>query len=459
MHRILWLLVVVPSALFAQGFGLYEQGTCAMGRAGVAAAIPCNDGSAIFFNPAGLAGVPGTQLSLGATFVQAQGNFTRDRTAADTDLENPLIPVPNFYFSHAVNSQLGVGLGAYAPYGLETKWPTEGFEGRFLGYNTALRSIYVQPTVAYQPHPRIKVGIGVAYIRSDLELHQRVDLSQQAVPAALATPLGLPAGTQFRDLGIPFGTDFADVTLEGSGSGFAINVGATVQITERLTIGGHWLTHKTIDYEGDATFDPVATNLLIPTDLGPVAAGTPVDLLVATQFDAGETLADGPVRTQITMPSQGSLGLAYRVSSQWTVMADYHYVVWGHFSTLPVDFDRFPNDDAADFELYEGYTDTHGFRFGAQLQQSERTTWRLGYLYHTAAAPDETVTPLLPEGRRHEFTGGMTTALGPTLQLSAAYQYIRQLKRRGRVYDATVGNTGVYSFEAHLVGVGLTYPF
>src|SRR2546425_5997114 len=48
----LWLsFAAVPALLAAQGFGIYEQGTCSMGRAGTGVAAPCADGSAMFFNP------------------------------------------------------------------------------------------------------------------------------------------------------------------------------------------------------------------------------------------------------------------------------------------------------------------------------------------------------------------------------------------------------------------------
>src|SRR6266571_5503090 len=43
-----------PALLGAQGFGIYEQGACSMGRAGTGVAAPCSDGSAIFFSPVGL---------------------------------------------------------------------------------------------------------------------------------------------------------------------------------------------------------------------------------------------------------------------------------------------------------------------------------------------------------------------------------------------------------------------
>ena len=447
MRRFALLLCAgVPSLVAAQGFGVYEHNTCAMGRAGVAAASPCADGSAIFFSPAGLAGLSGTHFSMGVTLIAAQGNFTDDFVAHQTDLDNPLIPVPSVYITHALSPKLTVGIGAYAPYGLETKWPTAGFEGRFVGYNTDLKSIYIQPTVGYQVHPRLKVGVGVAYITSRLELHQRADLSTQ-----FAAP-----GITFAMLGLPTGTDFADAELKASGTGFAVNFGGILKLSDRLTIGGHWLTRKTIDYDGTAVFDPIATGLVLPAGnpLG-APAGTPVDALVAAQFGAGGALEDGDVKTSIVMPPQGSLGFAYRMTDDWTVMADYQLVVWGWFSSLKVDF---ANAATPDLTLTPSNNDTHGFRFGTEYRYSPKLMLRGGYLYHTAASPAEFVTPLLPEGARNEFTIGAGIELTPKLHADLGYQYIKQDDRRGTV-NLALGNTGLYQFSAHLFGVGLAYTF
>src|SRR6266508_3077939 len=109
MRRFALLLLAGAPALVAAplgplaglGFGVYEHNTCAMGRAGVTAARPCADGSAIFFSPAGLGGLSGTHISAGVTLIGAQGSFTDDFLGTKSDLKNPLIPVPNFYATHA----------------------------------------------------------------------------------------------------------------------------------------------------------------------------------------------------------------------------------------------------------------------------------------------------------------------------------------------------------------------
>ncbi|MGH2611307.1 MAG: OmpP1/FadL family transporter, partial [Tepidiformaceae bacterium] len=155
-------LLAVPASGAAQGFGVYEHGTCAMGRAGVSAARPCDDGSAIFFNPAGLAGLAGTRATAGVTVITASGGFTDDVTLDEFGLDNPTIPVPHAYFTHQLSPRITLGLGGYAPYGLETRWKLDDFQGRFLGYNTELRAIYVQPTLGWQASSKVKLGLGVA---------------------------------------------------------------------------------------------------------------------------------------------------------------------------------------------------------------------------------------------------------------------------------------------------------
>ena len=459
MRRFALLLLAgapaLVAALPAQGFGVYEHSTCTMARAGVPAAMPCADGSAIFFSPAGLGGLAGTHLSVGVTAIAAQGGFTDDFLNRRTDLNNPVIPVPNVYFTHQINPNLTAGIGLYAPYGLETKWPTTGFDGRFLGYNTNVRSIYIQPTIGYQLSPTLKVGIGVAYITSHLKLRQRADLSTQVVPPALATPAGLPAGTTFGQLGVPTGTDFADATLDASGSGFAVNFGAIWKVSDRVSIGGHWLTRKQIKYDGNATFTPVATGLVLPVAVGPLPAGTPLDVVLGSEFASGGPLANGPVSTSINMPPQGSLGFAYKMNPSWTFMADYQYVAWGWFSDVLIDF---ANAGTPDLALHPSNKDTHGFRFGTEYQYSPKVQLRGGYLYHTGASPAQFVTPLLPEGARNEFTIGAGFMLTPKLHADLGDQYIKQNDRRGTV-NLAAGNTGLYQFSAHLFGIGAAYTF
>ena len=104
------VIAATASPATAQGFGVFEHGTCAMARAGAGSAAPCHDGSAIFFNPAGLTGMRGWTMSVGATGVSALGSFIDDLSGAETDMNNDPIPVPHLYAAYGISDRLTAGI-------------------------------------------------------------------------------------------------------------------------------------------------------------------------------------------------------------------------------------------------------------------------------------------------------------------------------------------------------------
>jgi long-chain fatty acid transport protein len=393
-----WLLIAgFPAVLSAQGFGIFEQNTCTMARGGTAAAAPCPDGSAIFFNPAGLAGLKGGHASVGVTLIKVQGGFTDDVFQQQTKLDDPLLPIPQVYVSYAVTPKIGVGLGLFAPYGLETRWPLT-FDGRFSGYDNVIKTFYVQPTVAYQATPRLKLGGGLDIVHGSVALHQKLDLSQAPVP-------GLPAGTTFGAFGIPVGTDFADADLEASKTSVGANFGAIVKVSDRLSIGAHYLFKVTLNYAGTAHFAQDSTHIIIPATitipvLGTINAGTPLDAVITSLglFSAGGFLGDQTATASIANPDMFVGGVSYKATDNLTLFADYQWTHWSSFDTLHLTFS--PNT-LLNQTLTERYQSTSGVRVGAEWVKNSQWTFRGGYLYHQGAAPPETVTPLLPEGERN----------------------------------------------------------
>ncbi len=433
---VLCVLAGVPAGLRAQGFGIYELGSCGMARAGTGVATPCPDGSAIFFNPAGLAGLTGWHVSAGGTLIKAVGTYTADSTLGKSDLNNPWIPVPHLYVAYGATPKLGIGIGLFAPYGLETRWPLS-FDGRFSGFDNIIRNLYIQPTVAYQLTPKVSLGAGLDIVYGHVELNQRLDLSQQVIPIP-----GLPPGTTFAQFGIAPGTDFASSHLEAS----------QTQVT-----GAHFGAQ-------------VPTGLFVPVTVTvgafTIPAGTSVDALLASPPLSVFTnvLTTQTVTTSITNPEQVVFGVSYKVRGDLTLSGDYQFTRWGkRFAQLPITF----SNPALSLVLNTSYNNSSDFRFGAEWVKDAKLTLRGGYLYNTAAAPASTVTPLLPEGPRNEITAGAGVALAPRWTVDFAYQFIKQNDRRGRtreVSGATAAqllllNNGLYSFSAHLFGASLAYSF
>lgn len=457
-----WLAVGVaagvlasPGTAAAQGYGVYEHGSCSMGRAGTGVASPCADGSTIFFNPAGLALMTQQVISLGGTLIIPSGAFENEITGVKTDLNDRVYPVPHLYYQRRLTNRLAAGFGLFAPYGLETDWPSD-FEGRFLGYKSVVQALYLQPTLAMKLTDRISVGAGLDIMHLHVELHQRADLSQVALPPPA------PPGATFANLGIPSGTDFADTEISGNGWNLGASFGLLWQATDRLSFGARYLTRQRVEIgEGTANFNPVATGitLALGNPFG-VPAGTPLDAVLAPRFLDDSVLGTQGGSTSLTMPDQFTLGTAFQLTPRIKLLFDWQWVNWEVFDRLVIELER-----AGTATIVEDYRPSNGFRLGAEYALNPTTTFRGGVLAHGAAAPAQTVTPNLPEGKRSELTLGLGTRLTSSLWIDLAYQYVDQADRRGRSTDGglavptTAVNNGLYTFSAHLVGATVALTF
>ena len=448
---VLTAIILAPRAQ-AQGFAVYEHDPCAMARGGAAVAAPCPGGSAVFFNPAGIisAGKP-WNLEANLTLIMPRGSFLDSASQTKTNLVKATYPVPAGYFTRQLGPRAAVGIGGFAPYGLTTEWPVN-FQGRFLGYKTQLSAFYIQPTFAYQVASGFQIGVGVDYVTAAAKVRRHVDAS------TLPAPSPAPAGTYLANLGMPVGTDFADALFDVTGTGWGGHIGVMWQASTKLSFGIRYMTQVKVNFTGKATFTPVPTGITLAAGnpFG-VPGGTPLDAVLASAFTT--SLANQNASTTITMPAQLVVGLAYAVTPQFKVMADYQYTDWTVFKSLDLKL------DAANLVIseYEHYIASNAFRAGVEWQATNGLALRCGILTHKGAAPDETVTPILPEGQRMEGTLGAGVNLTSGLRLDLAYQYIYQGDRRGRMVDSPTPtpalNHGIFAFTANLFGASLALAF
>lgn len=458
-RRILWpagfalLMGAFGAPLAGQGSSVYNHSACASARAGAAVAAPCADGSSVFYNPALLSLLPST-VAAGLNAIYNEGNFTYDTTGVvvERDAAVPLVPHAYASFRFGPGRRLAAGVGLWAPYGLGIEWPGT-FEGRFISWKTRLQGIYVQPTLAYQLIPgKLAVGGGVQIASGGLEINQHVDAP--VADDALAV------------LGVPLGTDIASARLKGTDIGFGGQLAVYYRVTDNFALGARYMFPVTVDLDGDATFDQVPQDniLLIPDlDTGATMA-VPLDSLVAPLFGPGGPLEDQGVAASLTFPPQAVVGFQWGVSDRLGIMADYQWTGWSTFDEIVASFDG----DAPDLALTLDYVDTHTFRGGLSYDLGPGLEGRAGFIYNTAASPDESVTPILPEAERQLYTVGFGYRLGG-VRADVYYNFVNQADRRGRVRSelppsfivepADQLNVGVYSTTAHLVGLTLSYVF
>lgn len=433
----------------AQGFGVYEQGACMMGRGGAGVADPCPDGSGIFFNPAALS-VEAMQVTLGGALIGPRGNFTDTSGGAlngrVSTLNNHWYPVPNIYLSMPFAKKYAFGVGVFAPYGLTTDWP-ENSQGRFLGYKSVVQGVYIQPTFSAKLSDKLSVGIGVDLTYLNVELRQRVDLSTQLLTST---------GPTFAAVGIPANTDFADVQLKGNALHAGYHLGLLLRASDRLSFGIRYLSGQKVTIsEGAITTTQIMTGYKLPPSLG----GSPIDALVAPQFASGGKLSNQSATTSVPLPAQLVAGVALKATPAVKLFFDYQYTNWKAFDVLPI------NGQYLKSSILESYEDVHGFRAGTEIALGAKHVLRAGLNLHGPASPDQTVTPNLPEGSRREFSLGFGSQLSNRMRIDLGYMYLGQPDRAGRTtagkgaVPVVTDNNGIFSFMAHLLGASVSLRF
>lgn len=443
---------IPATAASAQGFGLSEIGTCSVARGFAVTGSPCADASTIFWNPGAAADLQGKSISIGASDIAVHGSFNQDTTGRKYGSNISPTVVPAGFAAMRIGRS-SIGIGVYVPYGLTSQWHND-FPGRFSALRASLQTIYVQPNFAFQANDNWSIGGGPVIGHSSVDLTQGVDLSQQ-----FAAP-----GVTFGLLGIASETEFARAKFSGTSNAVGYNVGVHGKFGD-WSIGARFLSQLTFNYkDAKVSFKQIPTNLTLPVN-NPVNPATPipVDALLAAQFAAGGPLVSQTGNSRIVHPWQMQGGVGYNGFEGTKLSVDLARLGWSTFQTLPINFNG--PASAKSRALLENYDDSWSYRFGAE-HEFQSWTGRVGYSYADTPAPDVTVTPLLPDMNRRNFSAGVAIPVMSMYKLDLAYLHVNTPARRGRIIersnasqDAMQLNTGVYTLSADVFSAALNITF
>ncbi len=417
--------LVLAGPAFGAGFGIFEQGSKAMGMAGAFTA-QADDPSAIFHNPAGIAFQKKRDFALGFTWIRGidatfDGAAPFPGVGVTAEQETLSQFPPHFYWVEPINQNLTFGLGVYTPFGLVTEWKNPNdFPGRFISTKAALRAVDVNPTIGWQVNPNFGVGFGIIGRYSDVELVQHA-----------------PAFNPFT------GTiaDVATVKLDSDfDSGYGWNAGFLHKVNNSFSWGISYRSKITIDYGGSARLTQNPT-------------GTPLDPLVPLLLPLNRDL---PVKTSIEFPDMASLGVALALTQNTLLEVDFNRTGWSTFDTLVIDFTEGDLDDTT---RLEDWHNANNYRLGVRWNAPSGSQWRAGYVHDETPQPEEAVSPLLPDADRDGVTIGWGKKHTNT-SFDVALMYLKFGDRtRTKDFISEPGSTfsGTYKNSAWLLG--LTFGF
>jgi long-chain fatty acid transport protein len=154
------------------------------------------------------------------------------------------------------------------------------------------------------------------------------------------------------------------------------------------------------------------------------------------------------------------MGIAVTPVKALKVMFDAQYTWWEVLDEIPLDFEILPNSS-----LVLDDENVWTWRFGAEflLSREREVKFRLGYIFHDAAAPDQSVVPNLPEAARNDYSAGFGVRITKMFYLDAAYMFVDAVSRRGRTVDLVPGGpitNGLYAnASASLFSITMTATF
>jgi long-chain fatty acid transport protein len=455
---------LTTSSAYGSAFSIAELGARASGM-GTAFTSVADDGSALVYNPAGIAFQPGTRFEMDNLVVVGLFHFFPLNPPPGTvvpdqgfngSIRPKFIPVGSLYFTKQLSEKMTFGLGVYTPFGLaanftnfhDTDPPLTKFTGRFAGTRARLESVWVQPTLAWKITSNSSIALAPAFVHTHLLLEQN-----------FLNPL---------DDGLDFGREAAKTIFPGVDKEQAARSIARLLPEARSRVAG---TSNSIGFEGGYLYkkpngkfnfglmyrSAVVHHLKGKASFG-FNSGYPLEAFVGSDL-LFKAFPNQDIKGTFVTPATYALGLSTRLGGT-TLSGDFHFQDYRRFSSVPLNFSitRADNDDVrtpAEKRLTFDFRDSFHIAGGLEHHLSSWLVVRGGYLYDRSPVVDKSVGPLFPDANRHSATGGLSIVSG-NKEFTLFYEAMQFVNRNVDVAGGVKnGTNGEYRNFAHLAGASL----
>ena len=393
------------SSAHGSGYGVFTQGASALGLAD--SVVAHTDGPyTLFFNPALMNKLPGTQVEVGTTLLLPYRSYTApDGSTAST--QDTVFTPSTFYLTHTFNDKISAGLAVFNPFGLGTDWGSNwggAYGGRYIATKSELTTWDINPEVSYRILPALSVAAGLDIVLLNATLENKNP----------STSYGSP--TRF---------DVAQ-KFTGSGNGVGYNFGLSLELPYDISFGASYRSQVTIDVNGDFSAD------ILPQSVGG--------------------------KTTVKLPQQVFAGVAYKPTDRIALEAGMRWEDWSSFQQLQIQFTPnifgLPSPSPSPRDWHS----TYAFNLGGKFKINDTFSLMAGYLHGWNPVPDSTFDPSIPDSDTNLYTfGGEARFSGVTVALAYGYQAQSDRYKGTNLYDAA--GSGTYSSYLHLVGLSLGYKF
>ncbi len=363
------VFAAAPTVLLANGMRLVSQDGFATAR-GEAFAATADNAAAIYYNPAGLTQLEGTQLRAGIYALYFDPTFTPPATAPNAGTtyhtENHYAAVPQLFLTHALaNTPVTVGLGIYAPYGLGVTWPQD----------TGFRSIATEGQLTYlRFNPVVAVKLPAHF---SLAAGAMVDYGQLQQEQGLRV---FPTGNYFR--------------FTGEGWSVGYNLGLLWQPYEMFSFGATFRSATPFTMKGETEFERLP--IIQPTSRS--------------------------AQADFKFPLTAVVGLSFRPTPKWNIEFNADYTDWSSFGTTSIQQDNPPFPLQSVVPVTLRWNPSWIYEFGVTRYFTNGWHASAGYVFNQSSVPDDYYSPLAADLDRHFFSAGFGCS-GKRFNFDVAYQF------------------------------------
>lgn len=457
----------LSASALASGYRFGSQSVAAQGTADANAA-EANDASTIFYNPAGMSRLDGTQLNFGATVVVPHSTYqdtgSTHFTGAPTGgtaahgYAPDNVTAPSLYASKKLNDQWAVGLGLFVPYGAKLNYGNT-WTGRYALTDVKLEAVTLNPSASFKLNEHHAFGFGVMAEHFNADLGQAVDVP--GTVAALSSPAAAATRAQLIGTIVALGGNpavlgsvkDAHASITGKDWGYGFNLGYMFTLDQNTRFGFAYRSSVAHSLKGDAVWDfsMVTTDQITNKVLA--ASGHRLNSASMVKLRTPETL---------------SANVFHQFDSKWDGMAD---LTWSRHSRLSDLHIQFPNTVEGDLVINQQWKNTVRVAVGANYRYDDKVTLRGGVAYDQSPVPSAQLRdPALPDSDRYQFSLGAAYKLSPKSTIDVAYSFLH-FKDADTTYTNScspliptcTGNgettRGTYKTHLQLLGVAYNYKF
>ncbi len=423
--------------LFAGGFALTGVGSRATSMGGAVRGM-ADDGSAMYWNPAGLGFLDYNSYDLGATLIMPSSHWENSGTLTTGgtviagyehkkyNSKNILRGFPSASLVMAKNPKYKFGLGIFVPYGLGATWDAyqlpqipslhyvSGFPKEELMSSLVIADIH--PSFAYQINQDLSAGLGLSVFYSTIQL-KTIDFKPNASAPTDQTYQYAPITTN----------------LQGNGMGIGFNAGLLYKATDQISLGISGKTPSKISLDGDAE----------------VFLWRPDSLKIGGKSD---------ISADLNLPGDIGFGISYKIQPNWAVNLDYAYSMWKTLETVKVKMDEpVPMLDITESQIKFYWEDTHRISMGTEYK-TDQNAYRCGFFWDQSPIPEHTFSPTFPDiNDKISSNIGFGHSYG-NWTLDMNLQYIIFSERDIKTQNFTNNNkNGVYKANSISGNIGITY--